>query len=457
MKQIGRYIIRGLLGRGGMGKVYKVELPPIGKIAALKYFVPDPLLAKLMGYDKLRDLFISEARTIASLNHPNIVQIHDFHEIDGKPFYVMDYYADNLGTMIGESYIIEEQSRKIPPDKALAYIHQTLKGLACLHEAGIIHRDIKPFNLLIDANDNIRICDFGLSKLRGETYSGPSNLNVGSPYYAAPEQEENPNNVDSTADLYPLGIMLYRMLTGRLPEYPADSKDYLPVGRQHPDLDEAWDAFLSHAMARASAKRYRNAEQMLSELQNLERHWEAVKENACRLPLQQASLRHGDRHSFTSPREHAIKTGAKGARSKFELDELWRPLNYHQNVFIHTSNDTVLDKTTGKLWQKSGSIAPFNWRRAQNYIDHLNENRFAGKTTWRLPTIAELITLLRPVLQAQDMCIESFFNPDQKKLWSIDRRSFTSAYYVDAEMGFVGWQDCSAHYHIRAVCSQDHH
>ena len=124
MRRIGRYIIRGLLGRGGMGKIYKVELPVIGKIFALKLLDPDPLVAKLLGIERLTDLFFSEARNMAGLNHPNIVAIHDFDQHDEKPFYVMDFFANNLGTMIGESHRIESPSRPLAVDKALDYVRQ---------------------------------------------------------------------------------------------------------------------------------------------------------------------------------------------------------------------------------------------------------------------------------------------------------------------------------------------
>ena len=154
---------------------------------------------------------------MAGLNHPNIVSIHDYDQDRGKRFYVMDFYANNLGTMMGESYTVESPSRPIPVDRAIGYTRQYLEGIRCLHDAGIVHRDIKPFNLLVTPRDTVKICDFGLSKLRGETDAGPGNLKVGSPYYAAPEQERDPNSVDERADLYPVGVMLYRMLTGRLP------------------------------------------------------------------------------------------------------------------------------------------------------------------------------------------------------------------------------------------------
>src|SRR5690606_24166305 len=105
--------------------------------------------------------------------------------------------------------------------------------------------DIKPFNLLLTPQDSIKICDFGLSRLRGESFRGPSNLNVGSPYYAAPEQEKDPDTAGPMADLYPLGIMLYRMLTGRLPEHPPHDPRYCPPSRINPDLDAVWDTFIA--------------------------------------------------------------------------------------------------------------------------------------------------------------------------------------------------------------------
>lgn len=104
MKKIGKYIIRGLLGKGGMGTVYKVELPVIGKIVALKRLAPHPIFIDLVGADKARELFITEALNMAALRHPNIVDILDFDESGTHLFYTMDYLSNNLGTIIGETY-----------------------------------------------------------------------------------------------------------------------------------------------------------------------------------------------------------------------------------------------------------------------------------------------------------------------------------------------------------------
>lgn len=452
MKYIGRYIICGLLGRGGMGKVYKVELPSIGKIAAVKHLDPDPLVAKLMGWHKLSDLFISEARTMAGLSHPNIVQIHDFDHYQGKPFYVMEFYADNLGKIIGESYQSETPSRQIVTDKALNYARQILKGLACLHEAGIIHRDIKPFNMLIDANDILKICDFGLSKLRGETYAGPANLNVGSPYYAAPEQERQPDKVAPNADLYSVGVLLYRMLTGKLPDNRAGEKKYHPVKMYNANLDDAWDDFLTKAIDEEPQKRYSSSMQMLIALDQLSEHWQTVKEKLCHYMEPPPPKAHQDSVTNSTLRCTAIKSAPKEAMQTFHLDWLWRPLTYTRNDYHSVSEHTILDRSTNLVWQRTGSNAPCNWYQAQKYILQLNEAYYDGHHTWRLPTIDELISILAPPGQGDEFCIEPIFSAEQKRLWSIDRRSFVAAYYMDAQLGFIGWQDMSAPYYVRAVC-----
>jgi len=448
MKKIGKYIIRGLLGRGGMSKVYKVEIPVIRKIAAIKLLEPPPLLVELMGQKKMRELFISEAIVMAKLRHPNILKILDFDETDGKPFYVMDYYCNNLGNMIGENYIVEMPSRTISIDKAIHYTRQTLSGLAALHHAGIIHRDIKPYNILVTDQDTVKISDFGLSKLRGEAFSGPSNLNVGSPYYAPPEQEENPDQVDFTADVYPVGIMLYRMLTGNLPTEAFD-----PPSRLNSDLDASWDRFIGKAMAKISRNRFTSANEMLGELDNLQTSWEEKKERICKIQEASPSKPKISAHAEVTLRREPAKAGSKEACDVFLTDELWRPRTYIPNELNDNQDGTVTDKSTGLVWQQSGSEYPLTWDQAHAYVYRLNEKQCAGHTGWRLPTVNELMSLLIDTPHGEDFCIEPIFEKKQKWLWSADRRSFTSAWYVSIDLGFVSWQDFTCFYYARGVCS----
>lgn len=454
--KIGRYEVCGMLGRGGMSRVYKVKVPVIGKIAALKLLSPDPLLAKLMDTGKLRELFISEAVIMAGLRHANIVDVWDFDEADGKLFYVMDYYCNNLGTMIGETYRTEQSSRVIRLDKAIHYTRQILVGLARLHHAGIIHRDIKPFNILVTEQDTVKISDFGLSKLRGESFEGPRNLNVGSPYYAAPEQEKNPDDVDFSADIYPVGVMLYRMLTGELP--PDDRTLMKMPSHFNPDLDENWDQLIINALNMDRFQRFSGAMEMMEDLEYLSDLWQRKKEKVCNISVPDHFTESGANASETVSRVRrfeSVKVCPSHAQNIFGLDDLWRPLQYTGIDLIDHQDGTVTDKTTGLIWQQSGCPYPLTWHEAKKYIDKLNEDRFAGRQSWKFPTINELMSLLTQTPHGEDFCIQPLFDQTQKWLWSCDLRSFMAAWYVSVELGFVAWHDFTGYYYVRGVCRRD--
>jgi len=453
MRTIGRYIIEGLLGRGGMGRVFKVRLPFIDKIAALKILDPDPLVAELMGIDKLRNLFTHEAVTMAGLNHPNIVTVYDYDKHNGRPFFVMDYFPNSLGTMIGERYTVETPSRTVRMDKALNYTLQTLEGLDCLHDAGILHRDIKPFNLLVTARDTLKICDFGLSKIRHEAFAGPANLNVGSPYYAAPEQEADPDHVDVRTDLYSVGIMFYRMLTCHLPYLHDSISAYRPPSDLNPDLDDQWDGFMAKAIARQPERRFDTAAQMRTALIELQDHWERRKQRSCALLDPVVEPRPIRQRTTPALRHFPLKLRTGQALVRFELTPLWQPDTYTRNDLIQHNGDIIEDRSTGLIWQKTGSRYPRTWQEAHLYIRRLNEEACGGVQNWRMPTVDELVTLLNPTPQGAALCIESMFDETQRWVWSVDRRTYVSAYYVDMELGFVGWQDFSAPYYVRAVSS----
>jgi serine/threonine protein kinase len=446
MREIGPFEILGLLGRGGMSKVYKVRHPRRPEVVALKILSPQPILKDLLGEASLKRQFVHEAGIMARLNHPHIVTVKECSRVDGVPYYLMDYYCNNLGFQIGETYMPENPSRAMSPDKALKYIGQTLEGLSCLHQAGIVHRDLKPFNLLLTDNDLIKIGDFGLALWRGESYSGPPNLKVGSPYYAAPEQEENPDQADSRSDLYSVGVILYRLLLGRLP-----LNHWETPSLHHPEFDGPWDAFMRTALARNKAERFQNAGDMLDRIQELAADWRKKTQEACR----------ENGYNFTAPqkvcpsskslRSTPVRTGPKKARSFFGLDPLWRPQTYISPDIQAGTPETLYDNSSNLLWQQKGSPFPLTWEEGSRYVDRLNAEGFAGHQTWRLPTIDELGTLLHPYAGAQEGCLDPLFDPSQKSLWSSDRRSFVAAWLVNVELGFIAWQDFSCHNYVRAV------
>jgi len=447
MKSIGKYEILGLLGRGGMGKIFKVRLPVIGKIAALKLLAPNPFLVDILGMDRIEALFISEAVTMAGLRDPHLLEIWDFDKADGRYFYTMDYYCNNLGTMMGETSQIELPSRIIPTDRAIHYVRQTLEGLACLHHAGIVHRDIKPFNILITDQDTVKIGDFGLSKLRGEAVGSPQNLKIGSPFYAPPEQETDPDHVDFSADLYAVAVTLYRMLTGCLPQAsPA------PPSRTNPDLGENWDQFLFKAISPKPQDRFTSAGQMLKALEKLEADWIIRKERACNfLDNRQAKPSANSWPDSFWPRKEPVRIRPREARTIFGLDDLWRPRQYITNRFHSLDGHRVLDQSTGLTWQQAGSPYPLTWKQAKAYIQSLNSVQSAGFSSWRLPTVDELMSIVTRPSQGLDLCMEPVFDSSQKWLWSADKRSFMAAWYLSMDLGFVSWQDMTGYFYVKGV------
>ncbi len=182
MKQIGRYELIGRLGRGAMSTVYKAKAPVTGRIVALKILQPrNDLFADLVGEERLKEMFVEEARIMGAVQHDHVAKILDCDEHEGQPFMVLEYFAHSLGALIGEAYQVEAPSRIISAVKTKTYLVQILKGLERLHFNNIIHRDIKPFNLMLTSDDRVKIIDFGLSRVRGEEKVAISGMQVGSP------------------------------------------------------------------------------------------------------------------------------------------------------------------------------------------------------------------------------------------------------------------------------------
>jgi serine/threonine protein kinase len=207
--------VLSLIGRGGMGVVYKARQKSLHRHVALKLLAPeragDPMFARR---------FASEARSLAALNHPHIVGVHDFGEAGGY-FYLLMEFVDgvNLRQLI--------ESRRLTPEEALGIITPVCDALQAAHERGIVHRDVKPENLLIDRNGVVKIADFGIARMMDEPAAESSHqaatdltathtLAVGTPDYAAPEQRASAPS-DHRADIYSLGVVLYEMITGQRP------------------------------------------------------------------------------------------------------------------------------------------------------------------------------------------------------------------------------------------------
>jgi serine/threonine-protein kinase len=227
-KQLGKYLIEAELGRGGMGVVYRAHQPSLERTVAIKLLSSD-LIGDPDGVRRFR----LEAKSVAKLNHPNIVQVYDIEEEENLIYLVMEYVdGESLDGLISKSVLTESRCLKIVADIADA--------LHFAHEKGIVHRDVKPANVLLTSDGRVKVADFGLAYLidreGGTTRTG---FLVGSPNYMSPEQATG-QKIDRRSDIYSLGVVLFRMLTGRVP-FIAESSHavlFMQVGQEPPDPRE---------------------------------------------------------------------------------------------------------------------------------------------------------------------------------------------------------------------------
>jgi predicted Ser/Thr protein kinase len=241
-----------LVGRGGMGAVYRARQRKLDRLVALKILTPEA--ARGPGF---AERFTREARTLARLNHPHIVSIHDFGEVEGTYYFLMEFVdGANLREVLAAG--------KLSPAEALRIVPQLCDALQFAHEEGIVHRDIKPENILLDRKGNVKIADFGLAKLveraaDHRTLTVPGQM-MGTPAYMAPEQIERPTEVDHRADIFSLGVVFYEMLTGEL-----------PLGRFQPpsrkvEIDVRLDEVVLRTLEKEPERRYQQASEVRTDV-----------------------------------------------------------------------------------------------------------------------------------------------------------------------------------------------
>jgi len=203
--KLGNFTVIRQIGVGGMSEVYLVQ-DNLDRLFALK-----TMSTRLSHDPSFRQRFAQEARIMASLTHPNIVQLHSYFEEDGNFCLVMEYV---------DGCSLKELSRRIgpiPEKRALKILRQMAEALSYAHRRGIIHRDVKPSNILLDADDNVKVMDFGIARMTENPGLTQTGSQMGTLFYMSPEQVRDSKNVDEKTDVYSLGVSFYEMLTGRLP------------------------------------------------------------------------------------------------------------------------------------------------------------------------------------------------------------------------------------------------
>ena len=251
---LGHYRILGLLGRGGMADVYRAEDERLGREVALKLMPPE------FARDPDRvERFEREVRAAAKLTHSNIVTVHEFGREGEQPFYTMALMRG--GDLKAR---IRSHPEGMPPEEAREIALAVVRALAYAHEEGFVHRDVKPENILFGQDGIPQLADFGIARaMSSGTRMTATGMSIGSPHYMSPEQARG-QAVDGRSDLYSLGVVLYEMLTGKV---PFDAADTLAVALRHlndpvPPLPEelaAWQSLLDRLLAKSPADRYGTA------------------------------------------------------------------------------------------------------------------------------------------------------------------------------------------------------
>ena len=263
----GRYEIIEELGSGGMGKVYRVEDKKVGEEVALKLVRPEIATDK-----KMIERFSRELRTARKISHRNICRMFDLGEDKGTRFITMEYVrGEDLKSMI-------RMSGQLGIGTAIGIAKQICEGLTEAHRLGVIHRDLKPNNIMIDKEGSARIMDFGIARpLRAKGITGPGAM-IGTPEYMSPEQVEA-KEVDERSDIYSLGILLYEMLTGRIP-FEGDSviavgikqksEQPAPPVKFNARISEDLNRVILKCLEKDKAARYQSAAELCSELSRIE-------------------------------------------------------------------------------------------------------------------------------------------------------------------------------------------
>ena len=257
---LGRYQIVSPLGQGGMATVYKAFQPALDRYVALKL-----LRAGIVDDAEQRERFDREAKAIARLRHPSIVQVFDFDTIEGQSFLVMEFIDG--GTLKTKQTELATAGQHLPRGDVSRIIGEVADALDAAHHMGIVHRDVKPSNVLLSRSGRAIMADFGIARIltsAGQTQTG---VGVGTPEYMSPEQGEGAA-VDKQSDIYSLGVMAYELLTGRVP-FRADTplavvlahvRDPLPLPSTiDPSIGPEVERVLLKAMAKTPSERYASA------------------------------------------------------------------------------------------------------------------------------------------------------------------------------------------------------
>ncbi len=262
---LGRYEIIGELGKGAMGTVYKAKDPIIDRILAIKTI---SLNLATDEKDEYEARFYQEAKAAGRLSHPNIVTVYDVGKSGDVAYIAMEFLQGR------ELHDILNEGALLPVSQVLDIVRQVALGLAYAHEHGIVHRDVKPSNIMVIRDGHVKITDFGIARMTSSTVQTQAGVVLGSPKYMSPEQVLG-KSIDQRSDIFSLGVMLYEMLTGRPPfvgdtisavMYHTINATPAPPSTLNHEIPAMLDFIVAKALAKSVDDRYQNAREFADDL-----------------------------------------------------------------------------------------------------------------------------------------------------------------------------------------------
>jgi serine/threonine protein kinase/Flp pilus assembly protein TadD len=385
--EIGRYKILSKLGQGGMGEVYLAEDTRLRRNVALKILPAD------VAADRVRmERFVQEAKAASALNHPNIITIYEIDQTESGHFIAIEYID-------GQTLRERAANSSMTVGDVLDIAIQATSALAEAHEAGIVHRDIKPDNIMIRRDGIVKVLDFGLAKLSEHPQSpvfvdseAPTSINIktepgvvmGTAVYMSPEQARG-LPVDARTDIYSLGVVLYEIVAGRLPFKGSDRVEVLsailgdaqpaPLARYAPEAPDELQRIVAKALTKPREDRYQSANDLLNDLRNLKTRLELDAELERTLPPEavpsarrtaelSAALKTETPAAVTSITPPAVSASSSSPGARIKLQK--------RTVLI-TAGLAALAVTLGLLWYfKSGSGAPLTEEDTIVVADFIN-------------------------------------------------------------------------------------
>jgi serine/threonine protein kinase len=449
--KLGKYKVIETCGEGGMGRVYKVwdlleEAPKAMKT------VPDAVVNDEAALARLK----KEIDIARKITHPNVVKVLDLRKLKGLYFLIMEYIdGEDLLKKVSAS-----PNHRLKEYQVIQYMTAASLGLREIHNCGAVHQDLKPNNIMISRQDErVKILDFSLSEMSGEsTRARDRSYMRGTLPYMAPEQFLHEEEIDHQTDIWALGVTVYYLLSGQFPFKnrveilnPVETPPYLP------HISAQTNHFIIKCLQKDKKNRYRDMDGVLEDLKKIEIELkkEIIPPRTETEPGAKNSREKGEEGNTSRTRLPPASAGVirsmyRDLLGKEEVRRMIESKGFFdanlnkdgggKNKFeiqTYAADRVVLDTGTGLMWHQSGSPGYMSLKRAKEWLLELNKSSYAGYSDWRLPTLEEAASLLQEKEKKDSFYISAVFSPQQRCIYTGDRKDEAHVWVVDFEAGNV--------------------